>query len=169
MQPGERYAYKISSQDGNSLSVSYLILPPASCRGVNIEEEATRARNCFSREGRLLSAPQDSNFSHGNRSIVLFSPWMLALSDSSDWRIDGVASSSGINVSMASTIKTVGSYTVAGRGAYAVEMTYPASDGARMYIDKETRVLLLSSEQGVMVQLVSAPFPLDWENASFPG
>ncbi len=91
---------------------------------------------------------------------------MLALSDSSDWRVEGVASSSGINVSMASTIRAVGSYMVAGRSAYAVEMTYPASDGARMYIDKETRVLLLSREQGVIVQLVSAPFPLDWNGTA---
>src|SRR3989344_116757 len=86
--PGEKYTYQASSPDGMN-AISYLVGKSGSCSGVTVAEDATGTVICLSKSGNLLQPGFESlNSSFLNQSIVLFSPWMLAVSDNFSWKFD---------------------------------------------------------------------------------
>ena len=159
--PGERYAYQLSSPDGQNL-VSYTIGKSASCQGTVVVEDSSGTTLCLSKSGNLMQPGFESlNSSFLNQSILLFSPWMLAASDTFSWKFDNTVSAAGTQVSFPVALRSQGRKTVAGREAFEIGVT-SMGEASTFYIDAEKRVLLSIDAANVSVKLVSAPFALNW-------
>ncbi|VVC00479.1 Uncharacterised protein [uncultured archaeon] len=158
IMPGEHYAYRINAL-GNSTMIYYSVSSLQSCP-LLISQDSDGGEACLTGSGRL--AGSNSSFSLGNSSILLFSPWMLALNGSQSWTVESRVKAAGIEVSIPTYIRETGETSVAGRQAYGVEAG--SSDGAssRLYVDLDKRVLLSFEQENVTAYLVSAPFALNW-------
>lgn len=162
--PGEAYSYLVTGP-GSRQQVTYSILRSPSCAGVLVNEDMSQNSICLSQSGALLSQEPgavQSNSSYGNQSILLFSPWMLAVSDSFGWRFENTVSAAGTKISFPVFLKSNGKKLLAGREAYEISVGPMDSAPSLFYIDSEKRVLLSAESENVSVKLVSAPFELDW-------
>jgi len=165
--PGEKYLYSLESPEG-AQQVAYAVSSSPSCAGVAVSEQSQQASQtiCILKNG-MLSGQEggmgNSNF--GNRSMLLFSPWMLAASQNFSWDVSSVYSSQGVEMTIITHFASKGMKQLAGREAYEVEIGDTAgSQPARFYIDSEKRVLLYADLGNVTVKMVSAPFALNWTN-----
>ena len=106
------------------------------------------------------------NSGFGNLSVILFSPWMLAVSDNFSWQVNTTVSGAGVQIDMPLYMRSEGMKTVAGREAYEIAVQSEGQPPATFYVDASKRVALLVQDGNSSAQLVSAPFALDWGNQS---
>jgi hypothetical protein len=169
---GERYTYQVSLQgpQAQSQQVGYEIRKDASCSGLLVIENtpSTLSSVCLSSSGNAVSEELGyANSTFGNRSIMLFSPWMLAASENFSWRIETVVTSIGMEARFPVSYKSSGIREIAGRKAFEILVTpeYPQSgQPAKYYVDSEKRVLLFADFGNLTARLTSAPFALNWSN-----
>ena len=167
LSPGEKYLYNVESPDGVQL-VAYAIGTSPTCAGVVISEAVGQESQtiCILKNGMLSSADGVANANFGNQSILLFSPWMLAVTDDFSWNVDNVYSAHGVEMIITTHFASKGKQAMAGREAYDIEIgDSSGAPPARFFIDSEKRVLLFADLGNVTVKLAGAPFALDW-NAS---
>jgi len=158
LQPGESYLYEVLSPQERQV-VQYSI---SSCKGIQISESPTGTQVCVSRSGNLLDEDNPSNFSYGNRSLLLFGPWMLAVTNSSDWVIQTMVSAGGMEIPLSTRLISRGEKYIGGRRAYEVGVDSEIGGQATMYVDLEKRVLVYADYGNLTARLVRAPFGLNW-------
>ena len=162
---GEQYAYEMSL-DGTKQTVYYSVKKTSSCLGTFILEndlDQTQAL-CLSATGNPIGDETQSNSTLGNSSMLLFSPWMLAVSDNFNWKVEQIFSAGTAEFSIPTYFSSLGRKKIAGRDAYKIEIQSDvAAPGSNiMYIDSQKRILLSANIQNITVKLVRAPFALDW-------
>jgi hypothetical protein len=163
--PGEQYSYDISAA-GKTERLQYDVQPSSIC-DIMVVESASQGQGahvCLNHQGNQWDDPYQLNFSLGNQSMLLFSPWMLAASDDFSWQVDTVFSTGSAEISMPVNFKSLGTKKIAGRGAYEISLSSEIAPSSTYYIDSEKRVLLFADFGNVSARLVSAPFPLNWSN-----
>lgn len=161
---GERYAYEVSAA-GKTERLQYDVLQSSPCKGLLVAESTIEGRQntaCLTRSGNLEGDIFQLNFSLGNRSMLLFSPWMLAASDSFNWQVQTTISTGATDINMPITFKSYGTKQIAGRPAYEISVQSDFIPPLKYYIDSEKRVLLFMDLGNASARLVSAPFPLNW-------
>jgi len=164
--PGENYAYTLEAPEGTE-QIAYAVRSSQGCAGVAVAEASKQGGQlvCILEDGMLMGGGEGSNLNYGNRSILLFSPWMLAASENFSWRVDAIYSSGGLEASIPIYFVSKGKRQVAGRGAYEIDIgDTPTNASTRFFIDSEKRVLLYADMGNVTARLTSAPFGLDWTN-----
>ncbi|MFA6213916.1 MAG: hypothetical protein WC717_01430 [Candidatus Micrarchaeia archaeon] len=163
--PGERYLYALESP-GSAQQIAYVVGRAGSCAGVLVTEQSSQESQslCILKSGMLADeGGKGVNANFGNRSILLFSPWMLAASENFSWGIDTIYSAQGVEMPISTYFRSRGSTVLAGREAYEIEVGDDAgAPPARFYIDAEKRVLLYADLGNVTVKMASAPFALNW-------
>lgn len=164
--PGERYVY-LAIGPGGTQSLTYTVSRQSSCAGVEVGEEDVPDLLCLSQSGNSLD-PGDAglNSSYGNSSILLFSPWMLAVSDTFSWGFTTTVSAAGTQIYLPVTLVSQGRTTMGGREAYIISVNPGNPDQSTLYIDSQKRVLLQISSANASARLELAPFPLDWSNST---
>ena len=166
LSDGDRFLYSLDSPDGSE-EVAYAVGKSPQCAGVVVAEQTAQSSQsiCVLQNGMLSDAEPDSGSNFGNRSILLFSPWMLAASDNFSWNVSTVYSSGGIEMAISTAFASRGKKQMAGREAYEIDVgSEGGSVPARFYIDSAKRVLLYADMGNVTARLVSAPFALNWTN-----
>ncbi len=146
------------------------MLQSSYCKGLLVSESAKEGQLhsvCITRSGNLEGDLFQLNFSLGNQSILLFSPWMLAASDNFSWQVQTTISTGTANINMPINFKSLGIKQLAGRQAYEISVQSDFSPPLKYYIDSEKRVLLYADFGNASVKLVSAPFSLNWTNSSY--
>lgn len=164
--PGETYYYESDSPDG-AQAAAYEVSREQGCAGITVTDVETLMRLCLSKSGNLLEDGFPMvNSTLGNKSIALFSPWMLAVSDSFSWGFKTTFSASGTTVEMPVSMKSLGRKTIAGREAYEISVESGSGLPSLFYIDSQKRVLLSLEADNFTLKLMSAPFELNWSNAT---
>lgn len=172
LMPGEKYAYEFEIRGKPELA-EYGVFSVPGCGGVAVEETlgASSIALCLLANG-LEQGGKASNMGYENATMLVFAPWMLAVSGNFSWRVDtemgyqaeraGVPS--GAIVEGFVLYSSRGKRDVAGREAYAIAVgTAPFSgEQTMLYVDAQKRVLLLAESGNATVRLVEAPFPLNW-------
>ena len=162
--PGENYAYMLEAPEGSE-QIAYAARSTQGCAGVAVAEASKQGSQlvCILKNGMLSGNSEGGNLNYGNRSILLFSPWMLAASENFSWRVDAIYSSSGLEASIPIYFVSKGRQQMGGREAYEIDIgDTPANAISRFFIDSEKRVLLYADMGNVTARLTTAPFELDW-------
>lgn len=171
--PGERYEYAIFGPESNE-RVSYEIRSSPLCPGVLLTGSSSKETACVLGDGTEYGMPtgRRTNASIGNGSFLIFSPWMLAVSDDFDWQLQERVYSSSVQTTMSLRFLSLGKKTIAGREAYEIALSsglngMQMADTAkqRLFIDSQKRVLLLAQLGNISARLVSAPFSLNWSDS----
>jgi hypothetical protein len=167
LAPGESYAYEVSYR-GEKRLVGYAVLSSPGCGGLVVVEEAQGAPAeplCVPKEPSEYAA-MESKLAFGNRSILLFAPWMLAAREGFSWRLKSSSSAAGFTIETPMRFETAGVESTAGRQAYDVIFTTEGEGDAMMryYVDAEKKVMLSLEAGNFTARLVSAPFMLNWTN-----
>jgi len=158
--PGERYQYRVTG-DFPSQQIDYQVSKPSSCAGVLVTEEANAVSEaCLLADGTLSGGPA-FNFSLGNSSMLIFSPWMLAVSEGFSWKVDSNLSSGSLVMNLPTTLQSQGLKSAYGRPAYKILQSSEIGGQSTMYIDKEKRVLLYMSAGNSTARITAAPFALN--------
>jgi hypothetical protein len=166
--PGEKYTYDIPVQ-GTVMRLSYDIGSGPGCHGTLVSEtygKDTMAL-CLGQDGMLANSEgkRQENFGFGNQSIMLFSPWMLAVSENFSWSAGSTVSAAGAEIKSSVFFTSAGRRTTGGRETYAIELRADSPTSApimTMYIDAQKRVLVMAESGNSSIRLFSAPFQLDW-------
>jgi hypothetical protein len=118
LRPGESYSYQLSAP-GNSQQLGYRTFLSPSCGGIEVEELGVQPGQqvCLTPSGNIEGDWLQLNSSLGNSSILLFAPWMLAVSDSFTWQVNAAISTGAADLQVPITFRSHGSRTVAGRPA----------------------------------------------------
>lgn len=165
--PGESYSYEV--KDGqNSEIVRYGVSQSSDCAGKVVSETSGVGSNsfCISQLGNLISNGTilQTNAGLGGISILLFSPWMLAVSDDFSWNVETRVNAGGMDVSIPTSFRSQGKKTIAGREAYEILVQNELagkSMSSTFFVDSEKRVLLSAVFGNVTVTLINAPFSLN--------
>ena len=168
LQPGESYTYHLATPQGAS-TLYYEVSSSHSCAGVEIAEQGQSGQSsrCVLPSGNLADEGFGNvNSGFGNLSVVLFSPWMLAVSGNFSWQVNTTVSGAGVQIEFPLYMRSEGMKTVAGREAYEIAAQSEGQAPATFYVDAQKRVALLVQTGNSSAQLVSAPFALDWGNSS---
>ena len=168
LQPGETYEYTASSSQ-EEFQIYYAVRSARSCPGVEVIEQlgTSQSSRCILPGGNLAEMGfENVNSGLGSSSILLFSPWMLAASESFSWQLTNRISAGGVQIDVPVIFRSLGMKKVAGRDAYEISVQSENEQSSKIYVDSEKRVALLFESGGVSAKLVSAPFALDWENQS---
>jgi len=162
--PGEYYEYEFSSPTGFQ-RIGYQVSKSSQCNGTLVSGglSSQRVSACLSPSGNLAGDYPQFNSSLGNQSMPLFSPWMLAVSDNFSWQVNTSMSIASAKVSLPTTFRSLGKKIVAGRSAFEIVVESEIGQPSRYYVDAEKRVLLYADFGNVTAKLVSAPFPLGWQ------
>lgn len=171
--PGERYSYEISSPNGKQL-LYYSVSSSPACNGTLVTESDGQASRglCLASNGNPANESiSQENYSSSNGSMLLFSPWMLAVSENFSWQVDTVFSAGTAQVTFPTYFSSQGKKTVAGRDAFAIGIWGGIPIGnestvSTFYVDSQKRVLLLANLSNVSIKLVQAPFELDWNSSN---
>ncbi|MEM2138017.1 MAG: hypothetical protein QW568_02925 [Candidatus Anstonellaceae archaeon] len=167
---GETYAYELSGEmvAAPNKKVVYGISSSSSCPGILVTEQASEfaSSECLSKQtGNAVNDERQLNSSTGNQSFLLFSPWMLAVSDNFSWQAASTTSAAGVEMRFTTSLKSFGKKEIAGRQAYEISVASPAlSSASKYFIDAEKRVLLYAESGNLTVRLIKAPFELHWSN-----
>lgn len=169
---GEAYAYELSGAmvGAPNKKVVYGVRSSSACPGILVTEQTSEfaSSECLSRQtGNAVGDHLQRNSSTGNQSFLLFSPWMLAVSDNFSWQAASTTSAARVEMRFTTSLKSIGKKEVAGRQAYEISVTSPVLGSASNYfIDAEKRVLLSAESGNLSVRLIKAPFELNWSNSS---
>jgi hypothetical protein len=161
---GEHYAYVVKTPEGDR-QIDYFVSASQSCQGLMVQEQSGQASQdlCILKNG-LLSG-ESVNVNYGNRSILLFSPWMLAASENFNWTVDSVYSAHGAEMAISTRFESKGKQAIAGREAYEIEVgDNTGTPTAHFFVDSQKRVLLYADMGNVTVTMEKAPFELNWTN-----
>lgn len=171
--PGETYRYLVIGPNSEKEYFSYEIRESSTCVGALIMDTLSGKEACVLPDG--TDNEGKTNASIGDGSFLLFSPWMLAVSDDFGWQLDESIKAQNVQTTVSLRFRSLGKKTIAGRDAYEIEL-HSAMDGLRvspasrqrLFIDSEKRVLLLAQLGDVSARLVSAPFALSWNQSGLP-
>jgi hypothetical protein len=163
VMPGESYAYEIPVQ-GTAMRLRYRVSSSPLCSGAVVEETYANDRMelCILPNGTLQDEGKDD---FDNRSIHLFSPWMLAASDDFEWKVETVSRAQGFEMRSAAYFSGAGGAKAGGRDAYRIELRMGSENSTplgTLFVDKEKRILLSAEGNGQTIRLVEAPFALNW-------
>ena len=164
LSPGEKYLYNMESPDGVQ-QVAYAVGTSPACAGVVISEAVGQESQaiCILKNGMLSGAEGVANANFGNQSVLLFSPWMLAVSDDFSWNVDNVYSAQGVEMVITTHFASKGKQVMAGREAYDIEIgDSSGAPPAHFFIDSEKRVLLYANLGNITVKMARALFALNW-------
>ena len=170
--PGEKYTYDLPVQ-GTVMQLVYDIGRGAGCSGVVVSESYGKdvMSLCLGNDGMLSDSDgqRQENFGYGNRSIMLFSPWMLAASENFSWNTESIVSAAGAKITSSVFFTSAGKGMTGGRETYAIELRTDSQTSApmmTMYVDAEKRVLVMAESGNASIRLVGAPFQLDWNGSN---
>ncbi|MCX6770164.1 MAG: hypothetical protein NT051_05840 [Candidatus Micrarchaeota archaeon] len=100
LQPSEKYAYASSLADGAEV-LEYSVGRGQGCSGMAIDEvsggKGTQTL-CIMPDGSLLGETNRDKSGYGNKTIILFAPWMLSVSENFSWTVAVVSKGGGISV-----------------------------------------------------------------------
>ncbi|MCX6773274.1 MAG: hypothetical protein NTV88_05930, partial [Candidatus Micrarchaeota archaeon] len=154
--PGEKYVYSGEGQSSADI-LTYQIYKNSSCSGAFVYEKETKISLCLSQAGNIEDPSVPAmNSSYGNKSIIMFAPWMLAVSDTFSWGFANQMSAGGAKVSLPVTLESQGRKTISGREAFEILVVPYAGKPSTIYIDSQKRVLLEAVSENVSVKLISA-------------
>jgi len=160
---GEHYSYIAQTPEGDQ-KIEYFVSSSPSCQGVVVQEQSAQSSQslCILPSG-LLSG-ESVNLNYGNRSILLFSPWMLAASENFSWKVDTTYSAKGLSMTIPTYFASKGKQQIAGREAYEIDISDELDSGSptRFFVDSEKRVLLLADLGNLTLRMTIAPFALNW-------
>ncbi|MEM4348562.1 MAG: hypothetical protein QXN37_03265 [Candidatus Anstonellaceae archaeon] len=159
LQAGEKYVYEIS--DGvQKNTFTYQVLKHYSCPGVVVQELTQQQTSslCILSNGSF----SDSEGISGEGGILLFSPWMLAVSENFSWESTFLISSLNIKIEVPIKYSFVMTNSTAGRPSFIIKSKIDDDPPIFYHIDAEKRVPLFISSQNVTIRLVGAPFELNW-------
>ncbi len=160
ISPGESYVYALRN-DGQVQRLQYDAQSSLGCRGVLLQG-SDGAAPCILDSGNLASDTQQYNSSFDNESVILFLPWMLAVSGDFSWNVVGDYRSGYFAVRTTTNYTSLGKTSALGREAYRIRIVsdlYP--EPAYYYIDSQKRVLLYLKTGNATASLVLAPFALN--------
>jgi hypothetical protein len=163
--PGEKYIYSGESQ-GSADVLTYQVYRNSSCSGAFVYEKETKTALCLSQAGNIEDPSVPAlNSSYGNQSIIMFAPWMLAVTDTFAWSFKTQMSAGGATVSLPVTLTSHGRKIIAGREAFEISVAPYIGKPSTLYIDSQKRVLIEAVSENVSIKLISAPFELNWSAA----
>ena len=166
LMPGETYAYAVDTPDGSQV-LTYTISRDPSCAGTLVYEKETQSSLCLSSSGNVAGPLFPAmNSSYGNQSILLFAPWMLAVSDTFSWQFQNTVSAAGTKLAMPVTLTSQGRKTIAGREAFAIVVLPYFGSRSVFYIDSQKRVVLEAVSANATAKIISAPFALNWSDSA---
>lgn len=161
---GESYVYALENS-GQFQLVQYDVQKALYCEGVVLRESQDVAP-CVLGNGNLASDAAQYNSSFGNESVLVFLPWMLAVSDDFKWQVLGDYRNSYFTMRVATNYSSLGKSSALGRDAYKIRVASDLyAEPAVYYIDSQKRVLLYLKTLNASARLVSAPFALDASDA----
>jgi hypothetical protein len=131
---------------------------------VLLVESYSQNSACVKESGNSADDSFRTDLSLGNQSFLLFSPWMLAVSDNFSWQVNATVSAGAAQLSLPILFASKGEKEIAGRRAFEISISSELGDSSTAYIDAEKRVLLLADFGNASARLVSAPFPLNWSS-----
>ncbi len=167
MRPGDHLSYEIISGNESEI-ITFLFgrepfrnatiadLEYADCTKVVIK--GTNVSTCISPDGTDIGG----NVSLASQAFFFFSPWMLALSPGFSWDVVIENSLTGAPIESVG-VRVLGEEEIFGRSAYLAELRDDGIMGnytKRMWIDKESRVLLKEEGKDYSIIIAQARFPL---------
>ena len=148
---GESYKYEYTI--GNlSVNTTYKVTPGNGCTIISTKVENNMTYLCLNSQGNDING---SNATYGEPDLLIFKPWMLALSENWTWKVNISA-----NMGDRSTQLLEVNYRVVRVEQYKGRKTYVVildnSDSSQitaMWIDDEKRILLKMSGAGYNIEL----------------
>ncbi len=152
LAPGEQYVYEYDS-NGTSANITFATFPGDGCVGIAVLENQNATPDCVGSDGRD-SGGFDSALS--DPSMIIFKPWMLALSDGWTWNNSMYLSfDAGEKFISNTTYRVVRTDTYMNRTSFIVEIKSGSGPTEYEWVDADKRILLRSVGDGYEVRLVS--------------
>lgn len=150
--PGEKYSYLISGEQTGI--IEFKVKLGIDCMGIHIFDDYSGV--CIKSDG---TDEYQSNMTLAHPQVTFFKPWMLALEQDWDWKVEYFDKHSGKKI-LEYEFKVVGEEEIYGRDSYVVELSGPGETVFIEWIDKEKRVLLKETGGLYEMEIVEAPFEL---------
>lgn len=148
--PGEVYTYLLDL-NGTQATTTYFIGQGDGCTLIRMMESVNYSGSCVDDNGNDL---RGYNTSLDDPSIIMFQPWMLALSDGWTWNSTTYLSVGGRLTEMAENrYRVIRQENYSGRQAFVVELRSGDQEADYAWIDSEKRVLLRMEGQGYLVTI----------------
>lgn len=155
-----QYAYQVGI-NGSFLNVSYVVSKSPACSGYIVTGNDGKSSLCIGKDGAVFGEKAQNNLTASQSGVIyLYAPWMLAVGDGWEWKVDVVAleKNSGMNYSSSVEYAHVGNVSMLGRNAYKVEVRNTGGLPSYVFVDAQTRVMLLQNSTLGEIKLVKAPF-----------
>ena len=150
IQPGETYIYSYKVEN-KTVNATYDIFAGNGCTGIRLIESINGTGDCIYRDGLDSSR---SNLTLSDQSIILYKPWMLALSDGWKWNVTAYTSFNGSLVYFAtSNYRVLRRENYRGRTAFVVEENNTVNTPQYEWVDAEKRIALKIMGEGYEVDL----------------
>ena len=158
--PGEVYVYTYSANNTKN-NLTFIIRNGNGCTFIQVKESVNATGSCINKYGNDRSG---NNVSLDPPYIIIFKPWMLAVSSDWQWNAKMLVNVGDNELILNNaSFSANGDYPVFGRQSYAVQIL-TNSEKVTVWVDKEKRVLLREKGGDYEIDLVSAPFELNNSN-----
>jgi hypothetical protein len=160
LQPGEEYTYAYLV-NGTEVNATYEILSGSNCTIIAFMETDPPSTSCVDRWG--MDA-RGYNSMLENPDMMLFDPWMLALTP--DWSWNTTMYMDFVNDSQyvaSMDYQVIRMDTWHGREAFVVMENVSGGEPQYEWVDAQERIMLMTSGDGYEIDLVSG-LPLDNES-----
>ncbi|MFH2105927.1 MAG: hypothetical protein ABII22_01595 [Candidatus Micrarchaeota archaeon] len=155
--PGEKYVYRYTAK-GIPSEAAFGIVSGGSCIGISTIGLKDQPVPCLDKNGNEAGG---NNFVLSNAQIPIFKPWMLAIDEDWEWKVNRTLRIDGKPSQVEEIfLKTIGSENISGRDTFKVK-TETKDLLVYSWIDKQKRVLIKEEAEYYKLELVSAPFPLE--------
>ncbi|MDD5022567.1 MAG: hypothetical protein PHU63_00150 [Candidatus ainarchaeum sp.] len=151
---GEKYAYYLYNNEGVIGNLEFSIKSGMGCLGVDIFTDYSGV--CIKSDG---TDSRNSNISFVHPQVAFFKPWMLALEEGWNWKVEYIDKQTD-NVIESYIFEVIKEEKIFGRNSYLVEVTNEEVK-VKIWVDKEKRVLLKEINEEYIVEIYSAPFELE--------
>ncbi len=155
--PGEQYTYEVIQSNGTeeiSTIVSYKIDYGEDCIVISSKDGGNACINMQGNDETGSNLTLESG-------IVFFKPWMLAVQEGWEWRVEWKTVFSGEVLDWAE-FETLGSEKIFGRDAYKVQVKFSYGESTK-WIDKKKRILLMDIGPDYKIEITNGPFTLEKE------
>jgi hypothetical protein len=162
LNPGEEYVYGYI-MNGTEANVTYEILDGNNCTIIALMDTNPPATSCVDRWGMDT---RGYNSQLENSQVILFQPWMLALSEGWKWNTSMYMGFENETHYMAGMdYRVMRTDTWHGRAAFVVAEATEGSEPQYEWVDAEKRILLRMQGDGYEVDLLQG-LPFDDTNGT---
>ncbi|MBI5227748.1 hypothetical protein HY988_04130 [Candidatus Micrarchaeota archaeon] len=150
IRPGETYVYSYVVQN-KTVNATYEIFEGSGCTGIRLIENIDQPGICVGKDG--LDSTR-SNISFKDQSIILYKPWMLALTDGWKWNVTAYTAFNDSQVYFATTnFRVLRRDNYLGREVFVVEEKNTINSVQYEWVDVEKRILLRIIGEGFEIDL----------------